>query len=191
MNDDNMTITGLVLAGGRGTRMGGADKGLVLYQGRPLVAHVCDVVRPQVTTLLVSCNRNQAAYEQLGYSLVNDNSPGFRGPLAGILSANEATPDPLLFCCPCDTPHLPGDLVTRLLKALKHEDDIAIAHDGNRPQPLCCLVRMPIVADIALELSNGRYRVQDWMAQYNTRVVDFSDCAAAFHNINSLSDLVL
>lgn len=178
-------ITGLVLAGGAGRRAGGRDKGLVPWQGQPLVAHVARGLRPAVGRLLISCNRNTAAYAALADGTVADSRAGFQGPLAGLEAAAGIVRTPFLLVTPCDTPLLPGDLVPRLLQPLEAEGvDIAWAHDGTREHYLCAALRSRCLADLAGWLDQGHRAVRHWYRNYRCATVDFSDHPAAFRNIN-------
>ena len=111
-------ITAAILAGGRGTRLGGADKGLEKLSGRPLVAHIIAALVPQCGTLLINANRNQPRYAAFGYPVVNDDNDDYLGPLAGMLSVLRAARTRHVLCVPCDAPLLPADLTTRLWRAL-------------------------------------------------------------------------
>jgi molybdopterin-guanine dinucleotide biosynthesis protein A len=182
-------ITGLVLAGGRGTRMGGADKGLVDFEGRPLAAHVLERLAPQVGALLVSANRNLDRYAALGAPVVAD-LPGtepFAGPLAGIRAAFDAIRTPWLAVVPCDTPKIPPDLVARLAAGLNGAK-AAVAVAGGRMQGLCCLVHVELRESLIESLGRGARRVGDWLSSVGARPVEFDD-ARAFANLNASVDL--
>lgn len=186
---DNVTarreITGLILAGGAGRRAGGQDKGLVPWRGEPLVAHVVRRLRPQVGRLLVSCNRNAAAYGALADGTVSDCRTGFQGPLAGLEAVGGQVTTTFLVVAPCDTPLLPEDLVPRLLQPLEADGvDIAWAHDGTREHYLCAALRSRCLADLAGWLDQGHRAVRHWYRNYRCATVDFSDQRAAFRNVN-------
>lgn len=179
-------ITGAVLAGGRGRRMGGADKGLVAFHGRPLVARVLDALRPQVGPIIISANRNRARYAAYAYPVVDDEMADYPGPLAGVASVLAAAATPLVLIAPCDGPFLPGDLAPRLYHALG-DSDIAAVHDGQRLQPLFALLRTRLLADLRDYLDAGQRRVEGWYAQQRLSLADFSDQPEAFVNINRLA----
>lgn len=182
-------ITGVILAGGQGRRMGGADKGLQLLAGKPLAAHVAERLGPQVGELLINANRNGAAYAALGYPVVSDRIAGFAGPLAGLHAALSAARHPLVATAPCDSPLLPTDLVARLAAALadgKH--DIAIARTAERIHPVFCLCRRSLAAPLAAFLTAGQRRFSQWLEEQGAVEVMFAD-AAAFANINSRDEL--
>lgn len=184
-------ITGLILAGGRGQRMGGADKGLQLHAGRPLVAYVAERLAPQVDRLLISANRNPETYAALGHPVVADRIEGFAGPLAGIHAGLAASTTPLLATAPCDTPFLPLDLIDRLRAALLLADaEIAVAATGTGLHPTFALMRREVLASLAAYLADGHHRMQEWCRSRALCVVDFAD-ERAFANINTLDDLAL
>ncbi|MGB5623390.1 MAG: molybdenum cofactor guanylyltransferase MobA [Gammaproteobacteria bacterium] len=184
------TITGLVLAGGRGTRMGGADKGLVEALHRPLIAWVLDRLRPQVGPILINHARNTERYAAFGYPLVTDREDGFLGPLAGVASAMPVTSTPLMLTVPCDTPGLGDDLGPRLHAALMRDQaEIAVAHDGEWLQPLFMMLRTDLQPSLAAFLSGGGRKVDKWFAQHAVTRVDFSDWGNAFANLNTAEEL--
>ncbi len=201
-------ITGLVLAGGRGSRMGGVDKGLQLLHGRPLVAHALQRLAPQVANVMVSANRHLAAYEPLSACVLCDSVGGFAGPLAGILTGLERCRTPYLAIVPCDSPNLPLDLVERLGDALATAGaEIATAAvrtatamdartataatpkgGGLRTQPVFSLLRADLASRLRQDLEGGERKADQWMARQRRVICTFAD-AAAFANINTLGDL--
>ncbi|WP_345811197.1 molybdenum cofactor guanylyltransferase MobA [Paraburkholderia sp. PREW-6R] len=191
-------ITGLLLAGGRGTRMGGVDKGLQTLRGRPLASHMLERLAPQTGALLVSANRHVDIYTRLGAPfgarVVADTLPDFPGPLAGLLAGlNNAETDYLL-STPCDTPRFPSDLAARLAEALElNAADIATAAtvdtDGQiSPHPVFALLRTSLADDLATFLHAGERKVRAWYARHKTVEVIFTD-QRAFYNANSLQEL--
>ena len=185
-------VTAVILAGGQGSRMGGSDKGLVMFRGKPLVQHVIERIAPQTRKIVISANRSRERYEEFGYPVIADTLPDFPGPLAGILAALESIDSDILLAVPCDTPLLPDDLVQRLLKALtKNSADIAIPFDGERVQPAVMLMRRCVAADLRDYLISGERKVQWWLKRHHTVQADFSGEAAAFANLNTLADLAL
>lgn len=188
-----MSITGVILAGGRGTRMGGADKGLVLFNGKPLIQHVIERVHPQVNALLINANRSHDEYARFGYPVIRDDTldgvEDFAGPLAGILSALTHARTELVLIVPCDVPRLPLDLVTRLQSQLAQTHTRAcIAHDGTRIQPTCALLHVALRDELRAALIRGERKTQTWMQTVGCSTADFSDAAEAFFNMNSSSD---
>jgi molybdenum cofactor guanylyltransferase len=186
-------ITGLVLAGGRGSRMGGVDKGLQSYQGMPLALHALLRLAPQVGGAMINANRNLAAYESMGVPVWPDPLPDFPGPLAGLMAGLERCETPYLVTVPCDTPAFPTDLVARLAGALVEADaEIAMAatlEDGvQRAQPVFCLLKSTLSESLVRFLHSGERKVDRWTRQHRTVEVPFDD-SAAFFNANTLDEL--
>jgi molybdopterin-guanine dinucleotide biosynthesis protein A len=183
-------VTGLVLAGGQGTRMGSVDKGLVVLQGRPLIRHVIERFAPQVDELLINANRNVAEYEALGHPVIRDHIEGFAGPLAGLHTGLMHAEHPLVATVPCDSPFLPLDLVARLEKALgSGETDLAVARTDHQPHPVFALVRRSVLPHLARFLATGGRKIDAWYASLRTVEVAFDDEADAFRNINTAAEL--
>lgn len=181
-------VAAVILAGGQGRRMGGADKGLIEYRGRPLVEWSLDALAPQVGEIVISANRNLVRYEALGRRVLPDTLPGFPGPLAGVLAALEAVQADWLLVVPCDTPHLPGDLAIRLLEAARQENAVlAVAADDVRVHHSCFIVRSDQRADLAAFLARGERAVRHWQAGLASTTVRFD--AASFANFNSPQDV--
>jgi molybdenum cofactor guanylyltransferase len=181
-------IQGLILAGGRGQRMNGADKGLLTFKDIPLVSHVARRLRPQVADLVIACNRNQHEYEQIvpDATLLNDQRPDFPGPLAGVEAALQASQYDFLLVCPCDSPFLPENLGSTLLSALLASDsDAAVVHDGKRQQHLFFVLRCSAKEELTSYLDSGERRVFGFLERIKTETVDFSTQSEAFLNINS------
>jgi molybdopterin-guanine dinucleotide biosynthesis protein A len=181
-------VSGIVLAGGQGRRMGGVDKGLVLLRGRPMVAWVLERLRPQVSEILVNANQNVEAYAALGHRVVPDAIGGFAGPLAGLHAGLAAARHALVVTAPCDSPFLPLDLVVRLAKALR-EHDLAVARTGDQPHPVFSLVRRSVHDHLAKFLSQGGRKIDAWYASLDVVEVNFDDEADAFRNINTREEL--
>jgi molybdenum cofactor guanylyltransferase len=182
-------LTAVILAGGRGRRMGGSDKGLVELEGRPLIAHVLNVIAPQVGTVLINANRNAKQYEAFGYPVVSDALDGFQGPLAGFASAMAAATTPYILTLPCDGPLVPPDYAARMMHTLEIPgSEIAVAHDGNRMQPVYALLPVRLMADLEGFLAQGDRKIDLWYAGRRTALADFSDRPDAFRNINTPQD---
>lgn len=183
-------ITGAVLAGGQGRRMGGQDKGLVSLRGRPLVAHVVERLAPQVDRLLVVANRNPARYRQYTPNVFSDLVEGFQGPLAGFATALHHASTDLVLCTPCDQPQLPPVLAARLLESLRTEQaEVAVAHDGLRLHPVICLLRKDGLPSLLQALAAEQRKVRDWLLSRRHVIVDFADYPDAFSNCNSPEEL--
>ncbi|PUE60633.1 molybdenum cofactor guanylyltransferase MobA [Limnohabitans sp. Rim8] len=195
-------ITGLILAGGRGSRMGGVDKGLQNFNGIPLALHTLMRLGPQVETVMVNANRNLSAYESFGASVWPDASADFAGPLSGFLVGLERAETPYVLTVPCDTPRLPLDLAERLAAAMVRENaDIAMAaapetdDQGQtqiRTQPVFCLMKIELSESLVKFTHAGGRKIDAWTAQHNTVVVAFDapgDDPLAFANVNTLNEL--
>lgn len=186
-------ITGLVLAGGRGSRMGGVDKGLQPYAGQPLVAHALMRLGSQVGPLMVNANRNLGAYESFGVPVWPDTVPDYAGPLAGFLVGLEHCETPWLVTVPCDSPLFPDDLVTRLAAAAVEQDaDIAMAatrEDGVlQVQPVFCLMKTDLLESLVRFTQGGQRKIDKWTAQHRCVEVPFDE-PHAFANANTLDEL--
>ena len=183
-------VAGLILAGGRGRRMGHADKGLQLLKGRPLASWVIERLSPQVGELLISANRNSEAYAQFGYHVIADRFGEFAGPLAGLHSGLTQVKHALMISVPCDTPYLPLDLVARLLAPLQDQKvDLTVARTGTQPHPVICLVRKRLVPHLCAFLENGGRKFDAWYATLRVREIAFDDQPQAFTNINTAEEL--
>lgn len=181
-------VAAVILAGGQGRRMGGADKGLMDYRGRPLVEWVLDTLAPQVGDLLISANRNLDRYARYGRRVLPDVLPDFPGPLAGVLAALDAVDTDWLLVVPCDTPHLPADLALRLLAAAQcHDVPLAVAADDAQVHHTCFIMRTSQRENLAAFLARGERAVRHWQAGLATVNVRFD--AAAFVNFNRPDDL--
>jgi molybdenum cofactor guanylyltransferase len=178
-------VTAIILAGGRATRMGGTDKGLVELAGRPMIAHVLAALAPQVDRVLINANRNHEAYAAFGWPVIADQEEGFLGPLAGLAAGLQAAATPLVITAPCDCPALAPDLVARLYSALEGENaEIAVPFDGERLQPVFALVRRELRDSLAAYLAGGDRKIDRWFAQHRLARVDFSDRPDTFVNVN-------
>jgi len=181
-------VTGIVLAGGQGRRMGGVDKGLQLLHDQPMVAHVIGRLAPQVDEILINANQNLEAYARFGYRVVPDAIGGFAGPLAGLHAALGAAGHPLLLTVPCDSPFLPLDLLARLKNAIR-DNDLAVAKTGDQPHPVFALVRSSVRRNLEQFLAGGGRKIDAWYASLKVIAVPFDDEADAFRNINTREEL--
>jgi molybdopterin-guanine dinucleotide biosynthesis protein A len=182
------TITAIILAGGKAERMGNADKGLVIYQDKPLIKHVIESIEPQVQKIVVNYNRNETEYQNLQFPTAKDPNSDYRGPLEGILSCRHLVKSEYIFVVPCDMPHLPANVVSLLFKEL-HKTDLCVVHDGIRMQPLVFVGKTQLLDSIEEYLDNGGRSVHKWVSSKDHVVVDFSRAQAAFWNINEESQL--
>lgn len=183
------SITAVILAGGKARRMGGQDKGLVELAGRPLIEHVIARIEPQVSRILINANRNTEQYARYGYPVVSDSLSDFQGPLAGFLAAMQQVESDFIVTIPCDGPCLPDDLINRLYNAQQAaKAEIAVAHDGNRMQPVYALISTRLQQSLNDFLSSGERKIDWWYARHNTVTADFSDAPETFLNINTLEE---
>ena len=186
-------ITGLVLAGGRGSRMGGVDKGLQSFRGQPLARHALQRLAPQVGALLVNANRNHETYDAMGAPVVADALPDYAGPLAGFIAGLQRATTPWLVTVPCDTPDFPLDLVARLSAAADAQQaDIAMpitVEDGaQQVQPVFCLMRVALLPSLLAFTESGQRKIDRWTALHRCAEVLFDD-APAFFNANTPREL--
>jgi len=190
---DKQQITGLILAGGKGTRMGSVDKGLQEFRGKPMVKHVLQRLRPQVSKLIINANRHLDVYEAFGVPVYPDEFSGFAGPLAGLHAGLSHCETPFLVTAPCDSPFLPMDLVDKLSLALTAaQADIAFAVTGEdvtqQSHPVFCLLSTHLKDKLADYLGKGGRKMDAWFSMCQQVDVRFSD-AAAFTNINTREEL--
>ena len=190
-------ITGLILAGGRGSRMGGVDKGLQNHQGMSLAMHAVLRLGGQVGSLMINANRNLGAYESMGVPVWPDTLADYAGPLAGFLTGLEHCETPYLVTVPCDSPNFPDDLVQRLAQALSAEDaEIAMAAsyemEGDAPrlqvQPVFCLMKSELIESLVRFTQSGQRKIDKWTAMHRCVLVPFDD-GQAFANANTLEEL--
>jgi len=185
-------VTGLVLAGGRGTRMGGVDKGLQMHLGVPLAQYALERLRPQVGALMLNANRNLDAYKSMGAPVWPDEIPEYPGPLAGMLAGLTHCSTPYLATVPCDTPNFPPDVVARLAEALEIDGEMATAYtqeaEGLRAQPVFCLMKASLRDSLNAFIRSGERKTGLFAARHHSTRVVFHD-PAAFANANTLDEL--
>ena len=182
--------TGVILAGGRATRMGGRDKGLLQLAGKPMVEWVMAALKPQVADIIINANRNLDAYAAYGYRVVSDKLHGFCGPLAGIASSMESASTPYIVTTPCDSPLAPLDLAHRLYQALHvNRAEISVAHNGERLQPVFALLTCTLSNSLLSYLEAGERKIDTWYSRHKLAIVDFSDSVDAFININTPAEI--
>jgi len=183
-------ITGIVLAGGQGRRMGSVDKGLVSFAGRPMVAHVLERFTPQVGDIVINANQNVERYRAFGRRVVADAIDGFAGPLAGLHAGLNAAQTPYVVTAPCDSPFLPLDLVARLGAAMARDrSQLAVAKTFAQPHPVFALVLRDVLPHLASFLDGGGRKIDAWYATLAVTEVAFDDEADAFRNINTREEL--
>ena len=185
-----MQITGIVLAGGRGTRMGGIDKGLADFLGKPMVAHVIERLQPQVSEILINANREIDHYQAFGLPVIQDEIGGFAGPLAGLHAGMKAAGSSFVLTVPCDSPLLPVDLTSRMMEALVADKaTIAIAKTGTQLHPVFSLIHVSALASLETYLASGGRKMETWQKSMACVEVAFDDCPWAFSNINTADEL--
>jgi molybdopterin-guanine dinucleotide biosynthesis protein A len=181
-------VSGIVLAGGQGRRMGSVDKGLQLLHGKPMVTWVIARFSPQVDEIIVNANQNVPQYEAFGHRVVRDQIGGFAGPLAGLHAGLTAAKHPLVASVPCDSPFLPSDLVARL-KAALGDNDLAVAKTGKQPHPVFTLAKRAVQQSLEAFLAQGGRKIDAWYAALKVIEVSFDDEPDAFRNINTVDEL--
>jgi molybdenum cofactor guanylyltransferase len=181
-------VSGVVLAGGQGRRMGGVDKGLQPLHGKPMVGWVVARFKSQVEEIIINANQNLEVYRAFGYRVVADEIGGFAGPLAGLHAGLGAAAYPLVATVPCDSPFLPADLVARLKNALG-DKDLAVAKTGEQPHPVFVLLRRSLKRNLETFLEQGGRKIDAWYGSLRTVEVSFDDEAEAFRNINTPEEL--
>lgn len=185
----------IILSGGAGTRLNGADKGLQLYQGKPLIEHVIATIAPQVDTTYLCANRNLARYQSFSFKVITDKQQRYEGPMSGISSAlTAAVTDSIaeqVLISSCDVPDLPNDLREKLESSLVSSAsiDVSIVHDGNRRQNLHCLIKRQAWQSLIDFFEDGGRAMHRWFDEVNTVDVDFSNDAELFLNINTQEQL--
>lgn len=182
-------VTGVILAGGRGSRMGGVDKGLVEVAGRPMVEHVLAALGSQAGAVVINANRSADRYARYGCPVIADRMDGFQGPLAGMASALAAADTEFVLAVPCDSPLVDPALGPRLHAALVERGaDIAAAHDGERMHPVFVLLRRSVLAGLEDFLARGERKIDVWFAEEKTATANFSDLPDMFLNVNREAD---
>jgi len=185
-----MSVSAIILSGGRATRMGGVDKGLVLLREQPLIQHVIQRIQPQVDEIWINANRKLPHYRALGIPVLTDEHPDFIGPLAGFYVGLKQTSGPYLLTVPCDSPNLPHDLAARLLNRLiSSHADIAVAASDGHAHPVVSLCKTTVLTSLTDFISAGERKVSLWQKQQAYVEVDFSDVPQAFINLNTHDDV--
>ena len=185
-----MQISTIILAGGRATRMGGVDKGLIPLQNKPLIQHVISRLQSQVSEIFINANREIAQYQAFGFKVLQDENQDFTGPLAGMLLGLKHSKHELVLAVPCDSPLLPLDLVARLQNGMAESlMDIAVVSSDGNAHPVFCLMKKSVLPSLIDFLDAGERKVSAWQKSQKYCEVDFSDCAIAFTNLNTLEEL--
>ena len=188
MTINAQNITAVILAGGQGVRFSGLDKGLLELNKRPLIQHLVNRIKPQVSKIIISANRNLDTYKNLGFPVFEDDIRGYAGPLAGILKALQQSQSDWLLTVPADSPFIPIDIAQQLISSVQNKK-IAIPHDGKHLQPTFALIHKSMEASLKDFLDKGERKARVWMQQQPHIIVDFSDKTDAFTNINTEGEL--
>ena len=185
-----MAVSSIILAGGRATRMGGVDKGLVVLQQEALTAHVIARLKSQVDEIFISANREIETYKTFGYPVLQDANADFIGPLAGFFLGLQNAQYDYVLTVPCDSPLLPLDLAERLLSGMSASGaDIAVASSDENSHPVFCLMKKSMLPSLLAYIERGERKVSAWQKSQQLVEVDFSDCSEAFANLNTFDDL--
>jgi len=183
-------VTLVVLAGGRGQRMQGQDKGLLVYRGRRLVDRVCDALSKQTKQIMISANRNLEQYRQTGFPVISDSVDGYQGPLAGMLSAMQQATTRWILSVPCDSPNIADDYVDRMLSAAQLSDcEVVVASDGARIQPVYALLATRLAGALESYLASGQRRTGQWLSAQPHATAHFDQASGIFTNFNTPADL--
>lgn len=184
------SVTGVILAGGMGRRMNGADKGLVQLQNHQMISLVINVLKPNVEHIIINANRNIAEYEALGEQVVSDSLEGYQGPLAGFEAGMGAAITEWIFTCPCDSPLQSQELLPHMFDSVTaHDAEIGIAYDGERTHPVFSLLRTDLLSSLQTYLGNGDRKIDRWFEQHKLHTVDCKKFAPSFININTEEEL--
>lgn len=185
-----MTISAVILAGGKARRMQGRDKGLQLLHGKPLVQHVIEHLQPQISAIAINANRNQADYAQFGLPVFADELPDFQGPLSGMLTGLEQASTDFVLFTPCDSPFFPHNLLAKLKSAVENDRTfIAYACDTEREHPTFCLMSVSLKDKLRTYLASGERRLLQFMRENGGVSVTFEKNEGQFVNFNTLDDL--
>jgi len=190
MSLDKQNITAVVLAGGRGRRFSGRDKGLIEFKRCPIIEHVIQAIEPQVQAVMINANRSESQYMRYGHPIIKDELSGFQGPLAGFSTAMAQASTSHILTLPCDGPFVSADYALRMAAALADGPaELAVAHDGERMQPVHALLPTSLSGSLQRFLESGDRKIDRWYAQHECVLVDFSDSPRIFKNINTLEQL--
>lgn len=186
----NKDITVVILAGGKGRRMGGQDKGLVSYRNMELIRHVIDAISQQTQQIIINANRNQQQYQRYGYPVIQDTLGGFQGPLSGFLAAMSFVSTDYILTLPCDGPIVTDDYLEKMKQALNDAaGDLVVASDGSRMQPVYALIPVSLKSDLHDFLATGERKIDLWYARHDFTLQEFPSEAGLFTNINTPEEL--
>lgn len=190
MSPRSITVTGVVLAGGRARRMGGGDKGLIDFAGKPLISYALSAIRPVVDDIIINANRNRDKYREFGFPVAADENRAFDGPLAGILSAMTRSKADYLLTLPCDCPLIDSAIIERMIATMEADPvDCLVADDGERLHPVVLLIDRRLEDDLRAYLNGGERKIDRWFMRHRWQAVNFSDRPEAFRNVNTPEEL--
>ncbi|TDF84362.1 molybdenum cofactor guanylyltransferase MobA [Pseudomonas sp. H9] len=175
----------LLLAGGRGQRMGGQDKGLLQWNGKPLIAHVQAVVRPLTDDLIISCNRNQGQYQPYADQLVSDAEADFPGPLAGVLAGLKVARHPWLLVLACDAPMIDRALLLDLLSQINDQQHPVMVRQGGYWQPMFSLIPCALRDDLELAWQQGDRSLQRALLKHPVQALEYPEDDQRLSNFNT------
>lgn len=182
-------ITAVILAGGQGRRMGGQDKGLIEFEGRPIIELLIEQLKSQNIRIVINANRNQSTYEQFGYPVISDELADYQGPLAGFATTMKAVETDFILTLPCDGPLLADNFIDTFIEVQTEEGhSICVADDGERLQPVYALIKVDLLDSLLSFLQSGDRKIDRWYAQHDYAKVDFSNQKNMFANINKPED---
>jgi len=188
----NATVGAVILAGGLARRMGGVDKGLVMLAGKPMVQHTLETLRPRVASIIINANRNTGDYEKFGVPVVADRHAGHLGPLAGLSAAISALETDYVFMCPCDSPFLQIALFDALTSGcIDSNADLAVPYDGERLQPVFCVVHRRVQSSLDRFLESGERKIDRWFSSHTVQQVRAEAFSESFRNINTEEERLL
>ena len=183
-------VTGVILAGGLARRMNNQDKGLMSFNGRPLVSYAIAAMAAVTDQLIINANRNIGQYQQFGWPVVADQTDSFDGPLAGVLTAMLHAENGVLLVAPCDSPLIKTDHLQKLLSVRAEKDaDVAVAFDGERLHPVFLAVKTVLKTDLQGYLDSGQRKLESWLQLQKMVKADFSDDLQLFINLNTMVQL--
>ena len=185
-NNGDVSVGAVILAGGLARRMGGVDKGLVLLAGTPMVKYALDILIPLVDSVVINANRSVEQYQQFDVPVIADTLAGHQGPLAGLSAGINALPSDYVVMCPCDSPFMQSELIQALIKGcIDNDADIAVPHDGERLQPVFCVVHRRVEASLNAFLDAGERKIDRWFSNHSLFTLDAKAYADSFLNINT------
>ena len=191
MSIQQQDLTAVILAGGQGRRMGGQDKGLLEFDGKPLVATLIDRLERQALDIVINANRNHSDYQRFGYPVISDQLADYQGPLAGFAVAMAEVSTDFILTLPCDSPLLAENYAQRFIDAYAiQQAPVQVAFDGERLQPVHAMIKVDLLPSLKRFLDSGERKIDRWYAQHEYARVDFSDCIDMFRNINTPEDQV-